>query len=188
MTAVSIKREEPGLGTIESFPIATDEPLLHGLLREIFADHWQEIVFGTHVLGSVFEICAPNAPTRISLHDGYLTVDFGRWHFHVCIGDHRGKGAPVPPTPEVNLHRRTGRAEFYRMLNRDGAAYSWGLRLYNGGGEQQITVFFPNPFATPENTRARQPDWSRLAMWDDFRRRYLGLEPEDCDRAARKPK
>lgn len=184
----SIIREEPGLGRIESFPISTAPDFLFALLKEIFQDHWQEIVFGTHVLGSVFEIRASNAPTHIRMVNGYLTVDFGPWHFHVCLGEYTGKCSFADITDEVNHHRRTGRAEFYRMLNRDGASFSWGLRLYNGAGEQQLTVFFPNPFATPDFKPAKKPDWNRLAMWDDFRLRYLGLEPEECDRSAKRPK
>ncbi|WP_419179691.1 DUF7676 family protein [Mycolicibacter terrae] len=33
---------------------------------------------------------APNAPKRISVADGYATVDFGRWRFHLRIGNHIG--------------------------------------------------------------------------------------------------
>ena len=29
--------------------------------------------------------------------DGYLTVDLGTWHFHLCIGEHRATtAAPLP--------------------------------------------------------------------------------------------
>lgn len=177
-------REEFGTGRIETFPLPTDQEVLFGLLKELFATHWSEIVFGSMIEGAVFEIRTDQPPSKIALFDGYLTVEFdGRWHLHVCIGAH--EGAPRFPTPpEVARHRRTARAEFYRLLNSDDTPRSWGLRLFNGGGEQQLTVFFPNPFLGENDTVLKEPDWSRLAMWDDFRRRYLGLEPDPRDRSA----
>jgi hypothetical protein len=29
-----------------------------------------------------------------------------------------------------------------------------------------------------------QPDWSRLAMWDALRKRYLSLDPDPKDRSG----
>ncbi|MCK9932713.1 hypothetical protein MXD62_37195 [Frankia sp. Mgl5] len=26
------------------------------------------------------------------MYDGYVTVDFGAWHFHLCIGEHTASG------------------------------------------------------------------------------------------------
>lgn len=31
----------------------------------------------------------------------------------------------------------------------------------------------------------KQPDWSRLALWDELRRKYLGLEPDPRDRSGK---
>ncbi len=184
MSAVSKIVEEPGSGQVEIFPIATDEAFLFVLLRDLFEQHWQEIIFGPCVQGAVFEIRAAGAPRKVSLFDGYLTVDFGPWHFHICIGENRG--APRDPTPaDLARHRRTARAELYRGLGRDGVPRNWGLRLYNGGGEQQMTVFLPNPLLTPEQTVARPPDFSRLALWDALRERCLGLAPDPLDRTAK---
>ena len=172
------------MGTVEIFPLDTDEETLRRLLSEIFEEHWQTVQFGTMIQGSVFEIQAPRAPVHVSMLDGYMTVDFGAWHFHVCIGEHRGSRAnPCPP--ELARHRRTARAELYRSLNGDCAPNSWGLRLLNGKDEQQLTVFLPNPYIADDHKVRREPDWSRLALWDDLRRRYLGLEPDDRDRTAK---
>ena len=83
-------------------------------------------------------------------------------------------------------HRRTGRAELYRRLSRAGAPVSWGLRLFNGKGEQQITVLLPNPFLDQADKILKTPDWSRLALWDKLRSRWLGLtEPDPTDRSGR---
>ena len=80
--------------------------------------------------------------------DGYATVDFRDWHFHICIGKHEGA------TPELAKVRQTSRAELYRQLNREGEPTSWGLRLFNGAGEQQITVLLPHPFLTDDQLPA----------------------------------
>lgn len=176
---------EPGFGTLEIFPLEPTEATLYQLFTELFRDHWNEFIFGPFVQGAVFEIKAPNAPTRVSLNNGYLTVDFGAWHFHICIGEYQGS-PQNPIDPEVARQRRTARAEFYRRINADGRVGSWGLRLFNGKDEQQITIFLPNPFYSDEMKRLETPDWSRLALWDDLRRRYLGLEPDPKDRSATK--
>lgn len=170
---------EPGMGRLELFTLDTGEATLRALLTDLFQHHWQEIMFGTLVQGAVFEIRAPNAPKRIGYLDGYLTVDFGAWHFHVCIGPHQ------QAEPEVARIRPTARAELYRRLDDDGAANGWGLRLFNGRDEQQMTVFLPHPYIDPGDKVRKQADWSRLALWDQLRRDYLGLGPDDIDRQSR---
>lgn len=69
----------------------------------------------------------------IAMFDGYVTVDFGRWHFHLCIGEHRASGA------ELGRIRRCARAELYRRIGADGAPVSWGLRMFNGIDEQSTS-------------------------------------------------
>jgi hypothetical protein len=177
--------EEPGLGRLEVWDLDPSEELLRRLLTDLFEHHWRELTFGPLIQGSAWEITAPGPPKRVGYLDGYLTVDFGHFHFHLCIGEHRGSpGAPA--SPELARHRRTSQAYFYRRLNADGTPDSWGLRLLNGRGEEQVTVLFPNPFLTDEQKLAPEPRWERLALWDDGRRRYLGLEPDPRDRSGRR--
>ena len=177
---------ELGNGTLEIFDLPTSESALYELLTDLFENHWQEIVFGILIQGAAWEIQAPNRPETVGLHDGYLTVDFGLWHFHICIGENKGSPSQ-PPDPALKAHRRTSRAELYRQLSESGTPNSWGLRLYNGKDEQQLTVFLPNPFLTPEMKIAKHPDWSRLALWDHLRNRWLGLsEPDPFDRSGLK--
>lgn len=171
--------DEPGRGRVEVWPIPTDEDTLWMLLQDLFQGHWQHIRFGTMVPGAVWEIRAPNAPTRISLLDGYATVDFGAWHFHICIGEFSGAA------PDLAAQRRTGRAEFYRLLNGEDAPKSWGVRLYTQAGDQQLTVFLPNPFLGEDDMRAKVPDWGKLAAWDRLRGDTLGLAPDPVDRSGR---
>jgi hypothetical protein len=86
--------------------------------------------------------------------------------------------------PELAAHRRTSRAELYRVLNEQDQPTSWGLRLFNGKEEQQLTVFLPNPFLSSDDRILKEPDWSRLYLWDHLRKTYLQLEPEEKDRSA----
>ncbi|NVJ92758.1 MAG: hypothetical protein HWE34_13940 [Methylocystaceae bacterium] len=175
--------EEEGNGKMEIFPLDSREENLLEIFTDVFENYWDQVVFGPLVQGAVFEIHAPNAPTRITMLDGYLTVNFGSWHFHLCIGKHKGNRF-FPISPKLAHHRRCQRAEMYRYLNSDGTPRSWGMRFYNGNDEQMITVFFPNPFISDEEKVLKIPDWSRLAMWNEFRQKYLGLEPDPLDQSG----
>ncbi len=176
-------RDELGDGVIEGWYLDNSEQTLFALLKELFEEHWHSIVFGTMIQGSVFEIRAERPPERVALLDGYLTVDFDAWHFHVCIGDNYGTSTRPTP-PELRRIRKTSRAELVRRLNPDGTPSSWRLRLFNGEDENQLTVFLPNPFLTAEMKVAREPDWSKLSLWDHLRAKYLGLPPDPKDRMA----
>ena len=175
---------EPDGAPVDVFSLPADEASLEALLRELFAEHWQDITFGPIIQGAAWEIKAAQAPDRIGMMDGYLTIAFGGPHFHICVGEHKGTRAS-PVSPELARHRRTARAELYRRISRDGAPVSWGLRLFNGHEEQQITVLLPNPFLDHDDKILGTPDWSRLALWDRLRARWLGLdEPDPLDRAG----
>jgi len=170
----------------EVFSLPVDAASLEELLRDLFENHWRDIVFGPIIQGAAWEMRAERAPDTLGVLDGYLTVGFGAPHFHLCIGEHRGSPRH-PVSPELALHRRTSRAEMYRRLSRAGTPVSWGVRLFNGEGEQQITVLLPNPFLEPATDKIlKTPDWSRLALWDKLRARWFGLnEPDSADRSGR---
>ena len=176
--------EEDG-SPVDVFALPTDAASLERLLRDLFAEHWRDITFGPLIQGAAWEMRAAQAPSTIGMLDGYLTVAFGAPHFHLCIGEHKGTRAN-PVTPGLAHHRRTARAELYRRISRDGTPVSWGLRLFNGHGEQQITILLPNPFLDRDTDKIRAvPDWSALDLWDGLRARWLGLmEPDPFDRAG----
>jgi hypothetical protein len=179
---------DPDGTPVEVFPLPTDSASLEALLRDLFENHWREITFGPIIQGAAWEMRADKAPTYVGVLDGYLTIAFGIPHFHICIGE--TKGPRIQPTsPELAAHRRTSRAELYRTMRRSCVPMSWGLRLFNGAGEQQITVLLPNPFLDPDADRfLKEPDWSRLALWDKLRARWLGLaEPDPVDRSGNRP-
>jgi hypothetical protein len=173
--------------TVEVFDLPVDAASLEALLRDLFENHWSEITFGPIIQGAAWEMRAAEAPSVVKMFDGYLTVAFGVPHFHICIGAHRGQHNN-PASPELAFHRRTSRAELYRRLSRAGTPVSWGLRLFNGKNEQQITILLPNPFLHPETDKVlKAPDWPRLALWDHLRARWLGLgEPDPFDRSGRR--
>ncbi|TAL78195.1 MAG: hypothetical protein EPN75_11435 [Beijerinckiaceae bacterium] len=171
---------------IDVFELPTDSMSLESLLSDLFENHWREIVFGPIIQGAVFEWRAQQAPTRIGMFDGYLTVAFGVPHFHLCIGEH--KGMPSHPVASALAHhRRTSRAELFRRVCKAGTPVSWGLRLFNGRGEQQITILLPNPFLNPDTDKIlKAPDWSRLELWDQLRARWFGLDaPDPFDRSGK---
>ena len=159
-------------------------------LRDVFEDHWRDVVFGPCIEGAVFEGRFPARP-RVALLDGYATVEVGgeaSWHFHLCIGPHRGSPA-LPTPPELAEWRRCGRAAFFRGHDRAGRGSSWGLRMWNGRGEQMITVFFPNPWLDPGGTRyVSTPEWSRLALWMELRERHAGVPADGPPADARPPR
>jgi hypothetical protein len=177
------RQTEPDGTPVDVFPLPADAASLEALLRDLFESHWSEIVFGTIIEGAAFEIHADRPPTRIGLLDGYLTVAFGHTHFHVCIGETKGpRSRPTPP--ELARRRRTARAELHRRFSGSCVPMSWSLQLFNGACEQQLCVLLPNPFLHPETEKLRKdPDWSRLALWDALRARWLGFaEPDPADR------
>jgi hypothetical protein len=184
--AIAPKRiVEPDGTPLDVFSLPTDAASLEELLRDLFENYWREITFGILIQGAAWEMKADRAPTRIGMFDGYLTVAFGVPHFHICIGETRGSRAR-PTSPEVARHRRTSRAEIYRRIGRSCVPMSWGVQLFNGANEQQITVLLPNPFLNPETDKIlKEPDWSRLALWDKLRARWFGLTaPDPIDRSG----
>jgi hypothetical protein len=154
--------------TIEYDEIAVAGDRIERLTREIFEQHWDEVTAGPLVEGAAWEIRFAAAP-RVTMLDGYLTVDTGPWHFHLCVNDHAGA-----PSEELRQVRRVGRAAFYRRLDAAGTPTSWGLRLWNGRGEQMVSVLFPNPHYDEAASFARldPPRWEKTELWDDMRRRY----------------
>jgi hypothetical protein len=185
MTGTAVTADEIGVGPVEMFRLEPCEDVLRRLLTEMFVEHWRHIVFGSLIQGAVFELTA-EAPGEVSMLDGYLTAVFGRSHLHLCIGEHRGRRAN-PTDAELARHRRTARAEFFRVLSpEDRAPTSWGFRMFNGADEQQLTVFLPNPFLSDDMQVLKDPDWARLDLWDRLRASYLGLDPDPKDRTAKR--
>ncbi len=151
------------------------EETMQELVRDLFQHSWQHIVVGPCMQGAVFEVRFDKAP-RLSQLDGYLTVDLGHWHFHLCIGPHQG-------TPSAELRNKRPVAQIAFFEERGGGCAggrAWGLRMWNGFGEQMTTVFLPNPFLSDEQQVLPEPQWERLRLWYTLREKYLG-EPLPAD-------
>jgi hypothetical protein len=173
--AVTVVEPNPDGHSIEYTYLSTEPDLLIRLLTDLFENHWSEIFFGPCIQGAVFEYRAQARP-RISLLDGYMTIDFGDWHCHLCIGPH--EGSPRNPTPpEIAAWRRASKAGFFRHLNQENAPTSWGIRLWNGRDEQMITFFLPNPYYD-EQMHRQKPDWGKLELWNRLRANYADLPPD----------
>lgn len=179
MRSASYRTDESGGGDTEIFPIAVTENSVRHALDVMFLRWWPNIRFGPIVQGAVYELRAPHEP-HMTMLDGYLTIGFEGWHVHLCIGEHIGTpGHPV--TAELARRRRCTYAELARIFV-DDVPTSWMFRMYNGACEQMLTVLLPNPFLDDDQQLSADPDWSRLACWDELRRDLLQLLPDDVDR------
>jgi hypothetical protein len=156
-------------GTITEYDdVGVDGDRIEQLLTELFSEHWAEITVGPLIEGAAYEIRF-TTPPKVTMLDGYLTVDPGPWHFHLCVNDHRGT-----PSAELAKLRRVARAAFFRTVGGSCAPTVWGLRLWNGRGEQMITVLFPSPYfdESDDLRRRQQPDWSKTRLWEELRTRF----------------
>jgi hypothetical protein len=162
---------------------APSEPVLRKLVDELFRKNWAHITVGPCIEGAVFEIRFTQAP-EIRISDGYLTVDLGAWHFHLCIGPNKGN-----PSEELRRTRPVSKIAFFERRGEGcGDGRSWGIRLWNGYGEQMTTVFLPNPNLTNDMQYVKTPDWSRLSLYYRLREIFLGESlPDNFEAAANLP-
>ena len=173
-----------GKSAVQAWPMPIDPVFLQGFLTYVFETYWDQIIYGPLIDGAAYELTCPNAPTKIDLHDGYLTVAFGGPHFHLCIDDCYGN--PAKPAPEAyRARRKPSKAQIVRQLDGDGAPMSWFFEMRNGADEPMITIFFASPFVGGGDVIEPVPRWERLAMWRDISARYLGRPPEVFDETGK---
>ncbi len=155
--------------------ISTDVEVLERLLREIFEQHWDGITVGPILQGAAYEL-QYSKPPKVSLGAGYLTVDTGEYHFHLYIGE-PGVTPATASNPELARQRRVSRAAFFRDVRDEKGCMpgSWGFRLWNGLGEQMITIYFPNPFYDKQG-RIEEPKWERVQLWERMRAEFTGAK------------
>jgi hypothetical protein len=186
------------MGAIDSLPFKLRETIEHldgsiteysyfepspeamdSLVKVLFERHWPDVVVGPCIEGSVFEVRFTEAP-KLTMLDGYLTVTLGPWHFHLCIAEHKGNRSP-----ELARKRQVARVALFETRGqRCGGGRSWGVRMWNGFGEQMTTVFLPNPRLSDEMKLLREPNWDRLKLWYDLRLQFLGEQPPSNIAAA----
>jgi len=183
---------EPRFDAIERHPDEAEtaytyfpptEATMRELAQELFGTYWRSVVVGPCIEGAVFEVSF-QTPPQIRYSDGYLTVDLGPWHFHLCIGPHQGS-----TSEELRKNRPVAKVAFFerRGLGCAGGR-TWGLKLWNGYGEQMTTVFLPNPRLGDDQHLLKTPDWSRLEAYYRLRSRFLGeAMPDDFEEIAQRP-
>ena len=181
MTAAAYRTTEQHHDDLEVFPLPVDEATLLAVLTALFEHSWRSIRFGTRIPGSVQAVTI-SAPPTLSILDGHLSIDWGGSRLRLCIGE---PAAPADRStgPELGRTRRCANAELQRHWV-GGAPVSWMFRMYNGDGDQQLTVLLPNPFLADDASPLPEPDWSRLDLWDRLRQRHLGLPADPADRSA----
>ena len=106
-TAPTIEHSLGGT-TTEYYDMAVAGDEVEQLLVELFTEHWAELTAGPLIEGAAYEIQFATPP-RVTKLDGYLTVDSGAWHFHLCVNDHRGSRSA-----ELARIRRVSRAAFFK--------------------------------------------------------------------------
>src|SRR5207245_2026586 len=82
-TAPTIEHSLGGT-TTEYYDMAVAGDEVEQLLVELFTEHWAELTAGPLIEGAVYEIQFATPP-KVTKLDGYLTVDTGAWHFHLCV-------------------------------------------------------------------------------------------------------
>jgi hypothetical protein len=165
------------------FPV--EEHLLRTLMDHLFVENWDRIVVGPCLEGAVFEIgfhCAP----KVTYRDGYVNVGLGKWHFQLCIGATRNS-----KSEELCRKRPVARAALFETRGESGCGLNWGIRFWNGFGEQMMTVFLPGAMLFHEKNGESvtgQADWSRLTLYYELRRLLLAEPvPTDLKNAAQRP-
>ncbi len=159
-----------GAVTEYSYVTPTEETMRE-LTQLLFEEHWRDIIVGPCIEGAVFEIRFEEPPKKVSVLDGYLTVDLGYWHFHLCIGVHKGTRSA-----ELATKRRVAKVALFETHGSRclAGSSSYGLRMWNGFGEQMTTIFLPNARLSDEMKISKEPQWERLRLWYELRNRFLG--------------
>jgi hypothetical protein len=154
------------------YEVPTDSDILERLMREIFEQHWDGICVGPILQGAAYELMY-SKPPKVTLSAGYLTVDTGEYHFHLHIGVPEGERASTSD-PELARQRKISRAVFFSETREGGKGClpgSWGFRMWNGIGEQMITIYFPNPYYD-KTGMLKEPQLDRLQLWERMRDAY----------------
>src|SRR5205809_7717754 len=81
-------------GTVTTYDeVNVEGDSVERLLTALFTENWPAVTVGPLIEGAAYEIRFTVAP-KVSMLDGYMTIDTGAWHFHLCVGDHRGTPSP----------------------------------------------------------------------------------------------
>jgi len=145
---------------------------MNDLVKILFEQHWREVVVRPCIERSVFR-------SRVQRN---AEADNARW-----LSDGKSGTVAFP-----FVHSRTPRESFPRTGAQAASCargairdpwpalrwrQEWGVRMWNGFGEQMTTVFLPNPCLSDEMKPLREPNWDRLKLWYELRHQFLGEQP-----------
>ncbi|MGC3987809.1 MAG: hypothetical protein QM777_25520 [Pseudorhodoferax sp.] len=133
-----IGQEELRAGT------AAELGTLASLLRDLFLDHYRDIEFGPVIAGAIFELRLERPPEAVFVRDGYLNVHLpaGAGHLHLGIAL-SSANASLDTSGAIERSRRCSHAALFEgHAPSELGPRTWGLRLWNGAGQQMITFFF----------------------------------------------
>lgn len=164
---------------IQEWELPLDDAYLSEMLIYIFTNYWEQVIFGPDIPGAGYEMTCPQAPTFIDYSNGYLTMNFGEQHFHICLG------TGGHPYEGEKRNRLPGRAVIFRRLDAVGAPISWGFEMWNQASHSMITVYFANPYADRGDKLIIPAQYERLEMWKDISQRYLGRENDPFDASGK---
>lgn len=153
-------------------------------LTDVFTRYWDRIVFGPVLDGAAYEWTCPCPPDRIECDGEFFTIGFNGPHFHLCIGTD-APAAGGDTQREARMRQlRPASAAIFRSLDARGTPNSWGFEIRNADDLRVLSIYFPNPFVLSGDQLASEPDWSRLDVWRDISKRYLGRGPEPFDETS----
>jgi hypothetical protein len=179
-----VERDTAGRPIAHRWPLSNTPSALTDFLTDVFTRYWDRIVFGPVLDGAAYEWKCPCSPDRIERDGEFLTIGFGGPHFHLCIGTD-SPATEGDPEREARMRQlRPTSAMIYRSLDSRGAPNSGGFQIHNGNKQCLLSIYFPNPFVLSDDQLADEPDWSRLDVWRDISKRYLGREPESFDETS----
>src|SRR5262249_22360628 len=151
---------------------APSEENMDRLVKELFEGHWREITVGPCIEGAGFEARFSEKP-KLSMLDGDLTGGLRPRPFYPFIAVDKSK-----PSSHPCQKLQGARVALFEQRGAGcGGGRSWGLRLWNGFGEQMTTIFLPNPRLSDDLKILERPDWQRLSLWYELRHQFLCEEP-----------
>lgn len=134
------------------------------LCLELFQDHWAQITFGPCIRGAIYELQLAAKP-EVFVHDGYVIVDLGAaGHLHLCIASFD----PTAACARIAL--------FAGYTEVSDEPVSWGIRFWNGAGQQMLSVFMTAAGSAERDEHGipvgLQADERAVEIWQQLRARY----------------
>ena len=169
------RRTEPDGTPVDVFALPTDAQSLEALLRDLFENHWSEIVFGPIIQGAAFEI---HVDRRADAHRPARRLSHRRFRAHAFPRLHRRDERPAQPADAAGARACTGarRARSCIAASRNMRANvlepAAVQRRGRAAARRAVAQSLPSS-GNGENSAGARLVAARL--WDALRARWLGL-------------